>query len=260
MDLIVLENNGVYTVDSREVAKMIDREHYNLLKDIRKYIDVLTEVKINVSGYFVESTYLDLTGRELPCYLCTKKGCDMIANKLTGKKGILFTAAYIEAFEKMRKFIEEGRKINNQIPFSELVKSIEIVADSLKVNDASKNLMYRKFYQSYGQPTDFLPYYELNESREMDCATNLIKENNFKVSTAEFNNEMRNQGYLEKRRRRGKSGKVKYFNSLTLDGLKFGENAINPHNQNETRPLYYKGTFRTLFFEIFGFPREADLQ
>ena len=52
MDLIVLENNGVYTVDSREVAKMIDREHYNLLKDIRKYIDVLTEVKINVSELF----------------------------------------------------------------------------------------------------------------------------------------------------------------------------------------------------------------
>ena len=146
----------------------------------------------------------------------------MIANKLTGKKGILFTATYIEAFEKMRTFIEEGRKLNNQIPFSQLVKSIEIVADSLKVNDASKNLMYRKFYRSYGQPTDFLPYYEFNGSREMDCATNLLKENNFKVSIAEFNNEMRNQGYLERRSRRGKNGILKYFNSLTSDGLKFG--------------------------------------
>ena len=107
-------------------------------------------------------------------------------------KVISFTATYIEAFEKMHKFIEEGRKLNNQIPFSELVKSIEIVAASLKVNDASKNLMYRKFYESYGQPTDFLPYYEFNGSREIDCATNLLKENNFKVSTAEFNSEMRN--------------------------------------------------------------------
>ena len=138
-----------------------------------------------------------------------KKGCDMIANKLTGKKGILFTASYIEAFEKMRKFYSEGRKLNNQIPFSELIKSIEIVADSLKVNDASKNLMYRKFYKSYGQPSDFLPYYKLNGSREMDCATNLLKENNFKASIAEFNNEMRNQGYLERRSRRGKNGIVK---------------------------------------------------
>ena len=260
MDLIVLENDGVYTVDSREVARMVEKNHYDLLRDIRRYCDVLTERKIAVSEYFVESTYLDPTGRELPCYLCTKKGCDMIANKLTGKKGILFTATYIEAFEKMRKFIEEGRKLNNQIPFSELVKSIEIVADSLKVNDASKNLMYRKFYQSYGQPTDFLPYYELNGSREMDCATNLLKENDFKISTAEFNNEMKNQGYLERRSRRGKNGTVKYFNSLTPDGLKFGENAINPHNQRETQPLYYKDTFKTLFFEIFGFPKGCELK
>lgn len=230
MDLIVLENNGVYTVDSREVARMVDKEHFILLRDIRKYCDILTQYNFVLSEYFIEKTYLDPTGRELPCYLCTKKGCDMIANKLTGKKGILFTATYIEAFEKMRKFFEEGRKLNDQIPFSELVKSIEIVANSLKVNDASKNLMYRKFYQSYGQPTDFLPYYELNGSREMYPATNLLRENNFKISTAEFNNEMRNQGYLERRSRRGKSGTVKYFNSLTPDGLRFGENAINPHN------------------------------
>lgn len=260
MDLIVLENNGVYTVDSREVARMVEKNHYDLLRDIRRYCDVLTERKIAVSEYFVENTYLDSTGRELPCYLCTKKGCDMIANKLTGKKGILFTASYIEAFEKMRKFYLEGSKLNNQIPFLELVKSIEIVADSLKVNEASKNLMYRKFYKSYGQPTDFLPYYELNGSREMAPATNLLKENNFKISTAEFNNEMRNQGYLERRSRRGKNGTVKYFNSLTLDGLKFGENAINPHNQRETQPLYYKDTFKTLFFEIFGFSKGCELK
>ena len=72
MDLIILENNGVYTVDSREVAKMIDREHYNLLKDVRKYIDVLTEVKIDVSEYFVESTYLDLTGNYRATYVLKK--------------------------------------------------------------------------------------------------------------------------------------------------------------------------------------------
>jgi len=38
----------------------------------------------------------------MPCYLITKKGCDMIANKLTGRKGVLFTAAYVTAFEEMR--------------------------------------------------------------------------------------------------------------------------------------------------------------
>lgn len=230
------------------------------VKRMNSYILTVYILEKNSDEYFVESNYSDLTGRELPCYLCTKKGCDMIANKLTGKKGILFTATYIEAFEKMRKFIEEGKKLNNQIPFSELVKSIDIVADSLKVNDVSKNLMYRKFYQSYGQPTDFIPYYELNGIREMDCATNLLKENNLEVSTVELNKEMCNHGYLERRNCRRKNGAVKYYNSLTLDGLRFGENAINPNNQRKTQPLYYKDTFKTLFFETFGFPKGCDLE
>ena len=60
---------------------------------------------------FIESEYKDSTGRTLPCYLCTKKGCDMIANKMTGKKGVIFTATYIEAFEKMKDFIEKGTQM-----------------------------------------------------------------------------------------------------------------------------------------------------
>lgn len=35
--------------------------------------------------------------------MITKKGCDMIANKMNGKKGVLFTAAYVTAFEEMRQ-------------------------------------------------------------------------------------------------------------------------------------------------------------
>lgn len=36
----------------------------------------------------------------MPNYLITKKGCDMIANKMTGRKGVLFTAVYVSAFEE----------------------------------------------------------------------------------------------------------------------------------------------------------------
>lgn len=49
------------------------------------------------------STYIDSKGETRPCYLITKKGCDMIANKLTGEKGVLFTAAYVTAFEAMKR-------------------------------------------------------------------------------------------------------------------------------------------------------------
>ena len=49
-----------------------------------------------------------------PNDLITQKGCDMIANKLTGKKGVLFTAAYVSAFEDMQKALPVQPK--NRIP------------------------------------------------------------------------------------------------------------------------------------------------
>lgn len=65
-----------------------------------------TAPKIGVSDFFIPHTYYDITGRVLPSYLLTKKGCDMVANKMTGEKGVLFTAAYVTAFERMREHIQ----------------------------------------------------------------------------------------------------------------------------------------------------------
>ncbi len=108
-ELQVFNFNQVDVVDSREVAKLVEKQHKNLLRDIDGYIETMrnpTELKIEPSGFFISSTYKDSTRRTLPCYLLTKKGCDMVANKMTGEKGVLFTAAYVSAFEKMREKME----------------------------------------------------------------------------------------------------------------------------------------------------------
>ena len=91
------------TIDSREVATMTGKEHKQLLKDIRKYNAFLAEGKVSLGDFFIESNYKDANNQERPCYLLTKKGCDMVANKMTGKKGVLFTAAYVTRFEEMEK-------------------------------------------------------------------------------------------------------------------------------------------------------------
>lgn len=102
-DLQLIEDDGAVYADSRDVAEMIGREHSKLLRAVRTYCEYLTEAKIGVSDFFEEAEYKDSTGRMLPCYFLTKKGCDMVANKLTGKSGVLFTAAYVTAFEEMRE-------------------------------------------------------------------------------------------------------------------------------------------------------------
>lgn len=100
-DLQVINHNGQLVVDSREVAEMVDKQHAHLLRDIKNYCDILLSSNLSSMDFFLESTYKDSIGRTLPCYLLTKKGCDMVANKMTGEKGVIFTAAYIDKFYEM---------------------------------------------------------------------------------------------------------------------------------------------------------------
>ncbi len=104
--------NGKKVVDSREVAEMVEKQHKNLLADIRGYISVMEasgELNFQPSDFFIPHTFVNAQNKEMPCYLITKKGCDMIANKLIGKKGVLFTAAYVTAFEDMKQQLAAAR-------------------------------------------------------------------------------------------------------------------------------------------------------
>ncbi|HCD44633.1 MAG TPA: hypothetical protein DEQ64_13030 [Lachnoclostridium sp.] len=253
-NLTVFEQNGQLLADSRELAFAIEKDHAMLLRDIRNYIGYLTESNFAVSEYYLESTYQDKTGRTLPCFLCTKKGCDMIANKMTGKKGVIFTAKYIDAFEKMKDFIEKGIQYSKQISFKEQVECIGVVADMLRVNDASKLLMIGQLYKSYDLPAEFLPKYEYNGSRELKSATDLLKRFDLGMSAKNFNVLMREQGYLEERTRKSTSSPngTKKYNALTEKGLKYGENAVSPQCQREVQPMYYADSFKELFDIVVG--------
>ncbi len=105
-ELQIVTFDGVDVVDSREIAIMVERDHNELLKSIRIYAKYLEEGEVPQDDFFIESTYISGNNQEQPNYLITKKGCDLIANKMIGKKGILFTAAYVNAFERMRKQVQ----------------------------------------------------------------------------------------------------------------------------------------------------------
>lgn len=108
--LTILTKGNQQVVDSREVAEMVGKTHAHLLRDIAGYCGIITnsnESNFGLVDFFVESSYQDSKGEVRPCYLLTKKGCDMVANKMTGEKGVLFTAAYVTAFEQMREHIQQ---------------------------------------------------------------------------------------------------------------------------------------------------------
>lgn len=76
----------------------------------------LGEAKIGHSDFFRESTYRSEQNKEIPCYRITKKGCEFIAHKLTGTKGTIFTARYINRFHEMQDILSK-REVEPELPW-----------------------------------------------------------------------------------------------------------------------------------------------
>lgn len=101
------------TITTLEIAEMMGISHSDILKKIegrkdrKGYIQILSEGQMSVADYFEKSSYIDAQGKERPCYETTKLGCDFLANKFTGEKGILFTAKYVKRFDEMEKQIKK---------------------------------------------------------------------------------------------------------------------------------------------------------
>lgn len=151
-------------ITSMEVAGMVDKKHYDLLKDIRRYVLQLREGKISVSGFFTESTYTTEQNKTVACFLVTKKGCEFIAHKLTGQKGTEFTARYINRFHEMEK---GSISVNEQIPIGEVASYIKTM-DRIAVRQGSAPYKIAQAFELVSRqfgiqlPTDFVkvPEYE----------------------------------------------------------------------------------------------------
>ena len=104
-----IEDKMEYRLDSREVAEMMGKTHYALLKDIDGskdgktigIIPILLKSNFDVSKLFIETSYKDKSGKKNKCYLISKLGCELLGNKLQGERGILFSAKYVERFNEM---------------------------------------------------------------------------------------------------------------------------------------------------------------
>lgn len=137
-DLKVVSLNGQLVTDSREVADMIDKEHKELLRTIRQYSGILTSANMRSSDFFIPSQYEDAKKEIRPCYLLTKKGCDMVANKMTGEKGVLFTAAYVTKFEEMEKEMAQPKVLTEK---EQLMASMKLTLSAVgEVQEVKKEV------------------------------------------------------------------------------------------------------------------------
>ena len=152
------------TLDSREVAAMVEKEHHKLLRDIRTYIDQMEEInkkafeegkgdasKIGLVDFFRESGYVDAKGENRPCYQITKKGCEFIAHKMTGIKGTEFTVRYINRFHEMERELISPN--SSDIPIGEVasyLKALDRVAVRQNLAPYKIAVNFKKVSEQFG--------------------------------------------------------------------------------------------------------------
>lgn len=151
-DLIIRGKTLYY--DSRAIAKMVEKRHNHLLRDIENYISVISENPIlgfqKISDFFVPSSYKARGNNKIyPCYLITKMGCEVIANKMTGDKGIIFTVKYVQRFNEMERLqLEKSTpagqeaRTKNKIDSKAFNEAVKLLADYAAANGSHNAARY----------------------------------------------------------------------------------------------------------------------
>lgn len=65
------------TLDSREVAEMVEKEHHKLLRDIRTYIEQLTESKIGFSDFSMKVPIKTVQEGRFPVTISPRKAVSL---------------------------------------------------------------------------------------------------------------------------------------------------------------------------------------
>lgn len=76
-----LTTKEIATINSKEVAEMMEMEHSKLLRKISGINKDFTEFKFDSNIYWTKSSYVDKKGRSRKCYEITKNGCELIIQR-----------------------------------------------------------------------------------------------------------------------------------------------------------------------------------
>lgn len=151
----------------------------------------------------------------------------------------------IPSIRKAGSYIADKR-----VRYLEQLEGVRFIAEDLKVNPASKILMYQMACEANNVDPSFLPAY--SDEKITKSLTVLLKQFNVGCSTVKFNTKLIQAGILEESTRPSTKtpNKIKKFKRLTDKGLKYGKNIISPNNQRETQPHYYEDMFEELIKEV----------
>lgn len=123
---VFADNHDTARVDSRYVAQFFEKEHKNVIRDIRE-LDCSDEFRrLN----FEQSSYKNEQGKKQPCYYMTRDGFVFLAMGYRGKKAAHFKELYIKRFNEMELFIKTLVTTRKEFPL--LTENIKLVHENPK--------------------------------------------------------------------------------------------------------------------------------
>ena len=151
---IFADTHDTARVDSRSVAAFFEKEHKNVLSDIRNLECSEEFSQLN----FQPSKYTDDRGKKQPCYYMTRDGFIFLVMGYRGKKAAYFKELYIKRFNEMEALIKELVVARHDFPM--LTEKIKAVHDNPKpyhysnecdmINRLVIGMSAKKFRETHG--------------------------------------------------------------------------------------------------------------
>lgn len=128
---VFVDNHDIPRVDSLFIAELFEKNHKEVLRDIRK----ITAPTSGLSEEFRQrnfepSSYRNRQNKKQPCYFLTRDGFTMLVMGYTGQKAMQFKELYIKRFNEMEKVIKSLVAARQEFPL--LTDNIKLLHENPK--------------------------------------------------------------------------------------------------------------------------------
>lgn len=128
---VFVDNHDTARVDSLFVAELFEKNHKEVLRDIRKITNPLSGLSEEFrQRNFAPSSYRNQQNKKQPCYYLTRDGFTMLVMGYTGQKAMQFKELYIKRFNEMESMIKSLVMARQEFPL--LTENIKLLHESPK--------------------------------------------------------------------------------------------------------------------------------
>ena len=155
INLGLTEKSGKAVVSSRDIARVFEKNHQHVMRDIRNIIE--NDAQWGASN-FGQSSYMNEQSKSQPEYLISRDGFTLLVMGYNGEKAMRFKKAYIAAFNEMERRLAPQN-------YKEALLAL-VAAEEAREAIESQNKVLQLTAAKYEGQTDTVGLYKIGEIAE----------------------------------------------------------------------------------------------